>query len=86
MWKKLIRKQNWTYSFVKFYKESESLLVLDGNRKEALKDFVKEVEETIEHHILKQGDCSDQLSGFFDTRMKTLLQVSRFSLIYVNFL
>jgi len=49
---------------------------LDGNRKEALKDFVKEVEDTIEHHILKQGDCVDQLSGFFDTKMKALLQVS----------
>ena len=51
---------------------------LDGNRKEALKEFVKEIEDTIEHNIIKNGECSDLLADFFDAKMNSLLVVKNF--------
>jgi len=48
-------------------------LYMYGNRKQALKDFIKEIEDTIEHNVLKQEECINQLDTFYDTKLNTLL-------------
>jgi len=48
-------------------------LYMYGNRKQALKDFIKEIEDTIEHNVLKQEECMNQLDAMYDTKLNTLL-------------
>jgi len=45
-----------------------------------MKDFLKEIEETIEHNVLKQDECMNLLDGFYDTKLNILL------LVKLNFL
>ena len=40
-----------------------------------MKDFLKEIEETIEHNVLKQDECMNLLDGFYDTKLNILLLV-----------
>ena len=58
---------------------------IDGNRKQALKNFIQEIEDTIEHNVLKQEECMAQLDGFYDTKLNVLLLVILFSEIPLSF-
>jgi len=37
---------------------------------------VKEIEETIEHNVLKQEECGEQLDDFFDRKLNNMLTVT----------
>ena len=50
-------------------------MYLDSNRQQALKSYIKEMQDNIEMNILAQRDCHDQLSSFFDSAMNNMLKV-----------
>ncbi len=50
-----------------------------------MKDFLKEIEETIEHNVLKQDECMNLLDGFYDTKLNTLLLVRILFLNLISF-
>jgi len=54
--------------------ETKLDLYLYGSRKQALNDYIKEMESNLEMNILSQKSCKDQLASFFDVSLTKLLK------------
>jgi hypothetical protein len=49
--------------------------IIDGNRKEIMKEYIDQLQSNIEFNILSQEDCADQLADFFDPKLTGMLLV-----------